>query len=126
MKIRIKGNVVRIRLTRSEVKRFAGEGYIEASTAFISNVFTYALQSQPDEYGHELSADFKDCVLTMYVPEKMAKQWVSTDIVGFDTLMEIENGERLYLILEKDLQALDETMQDETGNYENPLAYKHN
>ena len=50
MKIRIKGNVVRIRLTRSEVKRFAEEGYIEASTAFISNVFTYALQSQPDEY----------------------------------------------------------------------------
>lgn len=126
MKIRIKGNTVRIRLTRSEIDRFAREGYIEANTAFVSNVFTYALQSRPDEHGHELSADFKDCVLTMYMPEKMATEWVNTDIVGFDTWMDVDNGEKLYLLLEKDFKCLDETVEDQSDNFENPLAYKHN
>jgi len=126
MKIRIKGNSVRIRLSRTEITRFEQEGYIEASTAFVSNVFTYALQVRPDEMGHELSADFKDCVLTMYLPEKMAKQWVSSDTVGFNTWMDVDNGEKLYLLLEKDFKCLDETVEDQSDNFENPLAYKHN
>lgn len=126
MKIRIKGNTVRFRLTRSEVDRFGKEGYIESNTAFVSNVFTYALQSRPDEYGHELSADFKDCVLTIYMPAKMVNEWINSDIVGFDTLMDVDNGEKLYLLLEKDFKCLDETVEDQTDNYENPLAYKHN
>ena len=126
MKIRIKGNTVRIRLSRSEITRFAEEGYIESSTAFVSNVFTYALQSRPDEYGHELSADFKDGVVTMYMPEKMAREWVESERVGFDTWMDVDNGEKLYLLLEKDFKCLDETVEDQSDNYENPLAYKHN
>jgi len=126
MKIRIKSNTVRIRLTRSEVERFAQEGYIEASTPFVSNVFTYALQVRPDEYGHELSADFKDNVITMYMPARMAKEWVTTEKVGFDTWMDVDNGEKLYLLLEKDFKCLDETVEDQSDNFENPLAYKHN
>ena len=126
MKIRIKDNTVRIRLTRSEVERFGEEGYIEANTAFVSNVFTYALQSRSDEYGHELSADFKDGVITMYMPEKMAQEWVTSNIVGFDTWMDMDNGEKLYLLLEKDFKCLDETIEDQSDNYENPLIFKQN
>lgn len=126
MKIRIKGNTVRIRLSRPEVDRFANEGYIEASTPFVSNVFTYALQVRPDAYGHELSADFKDCVMTMYMPERMAREWTGSEIVGFDTWMNVDNGEKLYLLLEKDFKCLDETVEDQSDNFENPLAYKHN
>jgi hypothetical protein len=126
MKLRIKGNSIRIRLTKSDIQRFEREGYIEANTPFVSSVFTYALQSRPDEYGHELSADFKDCVITMYMPEKLAKEWIHTEAVGFDTHMDVDNGEKLYLLLEKDFKCLDETVEDQSDNYENPLAYKHN
>ena len=126
MKLRIKGNSIRIRLTKSDIQRFEREGYIEANTPFVSSVFTYALQSRPDEYGHELSADFKDCVMTLYMPEKMAKEWIHTEVVGFDTHMDVDNGEKLYLLLEKDFKCLDETVEDQSDNYENPLAYKHN
>ena len=117
---------MRVRLTGSEISRFAKEGYIEAHTAFVSHVFTYALQARPDEYGQELSADFKDCTLTVYVPEKMAQQWATPDVVSFDTLMDVDNGEKLYLLLEKDFDTLDETISDAPERYENPLAYKHN
>jgi hypothetical protein len=126
MKLRIKGNTVRIRLTRTEVERFGREGYIEASTAFVSNVFTYALQAMPDEYGKELSADFKDCMLTVYMPQKLAEHWTGSDILGVDTWMDVDNGEKLYLLLEKDFKAVDEPVEEQSDNYENPLAYKHN
>jgi hypothetical protein len=108
------------------VERFGKEGYIESSTPFVSNVFCYALQSRPDEFGHELSADFKDCVMTLYVPEQMARKWVDSEQVGFDTWMDVDNGERLYLLLEKDYKCLDDTVEDQSDNFENPLAYKHN
>ncbi|RYZ51960.1 MAG: hypothetical protein EOP49_10595 [Sphingobacteriales bacterium] len=126
MKIRIKGNSVRIRLTRSEVERFATEGYIESTTAFVSGTLTYALESRPDSRGHELTADFQNNVITMYMPEGMAKEWVNTSTVGFDTDMDVDNGEKLHLLLEKDFQCLDETVEDQSDNFENPLAYKHN
>ena len=126
MKLRIKGNSIRIRLTKSDIQRFEKEGYIESNTAFVSSVFTFALQSRPDENGHELSADFKDCIMTMYMPEKMVNEWVNTEIVGFDTHMDVDNGEKLYLLLEKDFKCLDEVVEDQSDNYDNPLAYKHN
>jgi hypothetical protein len=126
MKLRIKGNSIRIRLAKSDIQRFEREGYIESNTPFVSSVFTFALQSRPDEHGHELSADFKNCIMTMYMPDKMAKEWIHTERVGFDTSMDVDNGEKLYLLLEKDFKCLDETVEDQTDNYENPLAYKHN
>ena len=46
MKIRIKGNSVRVRLTRSEVDHFAETGYLEESTEFGNSHFLYALQSK--------------------------------------------------------------------------------
>ncbi len=126
MKIRIKDNTLHIQLNRQEADLFAEEGYIEAHTPFISNVFSYALQSRPDESGQELSADFKDNVITVYVPERMVKEWTGTDMSAFDTWMEVDNGERLYLSLEKDLEYQDETLENQTNDYQNPLAYKRN
>jgi hypothetical protein len=126
MKIRIKANTVRIRLSKSEVERFSKEGYIESVTPFVSGTLTYALEQRPDSFGHELSADFQNGTITMYIPERMAKDWISSDAVGFDTNMALDNGEKLYLLLEKDFKCLDETIEDQSDNYENPLAYKHN
>ena len=62
----------------------------------------------------------------MYMPARMAKEWVTTEKVGFDTWMDVDNGEKLYLLLEKDFKCLDETVEDQSDNFENPLAYKHN
>lgn len=126
MKIRIKENSVRIRLSKPEVERFGAEGYIEANTPFVTGVLTYALESRPGTYGHELSADFKESIITMYVPERMVTEWVNTEKVGYDTAMGLDNGETLYLKLEKDFKCLDETIEDQSDNYDNPLLAKGN
>ena len=56
MKLRIKGNSLRIRLTKTEINKLAETGYLEEQTIFPNNRFVYALQSVAD--APELFATF--------------------------------------------------------------------
>jgi uncharacterized protein DUF7009 len=120
MKIRIKGNSLRIRLTRPEVDFFGTGGYLEEKTNFGKTALTYALKSKTGIT--ELSADFSDNKITMFIPEQFAKKWITTEKVGYENEMEIGDGKKLFLLLEKDFKCLDNTTEDQSDNYENPLA----
>lgn len=120
MKIRIKGNSVRMRLSRSEVERFGKEGYLEEQTLFVNGAFTYALAQK--ENGDELTAGVEGQKVTMYVPEKLTKEWTGTDMVGLNANMPLPNGEQLFLLLEKDFKCVDAAVnEDQSDNYDNPL-----
>ncbi len=125
MKLRINGNSVRLRLSPDDLEQFSKEGYLENSTAFVSNVLIYALQSRSDEYGHELSADFRKGILTIYIPERLAKEWISSDIAGFETWMDVDNGEKLCIQIEKDAREV-HSLGTEKSHLHNPLAFRHN
>jgi hypothetical protein len=114
MKIRIKGNSLRYRLTKSDVEQFTKKGYIEETIDFGNQSLIYALQqSQIDK----LSAIFEDNKITLFMPEAMAKTWNMTDKVGFEYL---DNS--LFLLVEKDFKCLDNVAEDQSDNYPNPLA----
>lgn len=119
MKIRIRGNSVRFRLTKSEVDTFGSEGYVEEKTEFGNSSFVYALQKSD---GDSIQASFDGMKITMLVPEDIQKKWVGTQVVGFDNMIDLGNGKELYLLLEKDFKCLDETIEDQSDNYEHPLA----
>lgn len=118
MKIRIKGNSIRLRLTKSEVETFAKTGYIEERTEFGNHLFMYALRKNPDV--HELSAGFVGIKITMHVPTWMADEWTTTDEVGYSNVYMYDNGKQLSLLLEKDFVCLDAGSEDQSDNYENP------
>ena len=83
MKIRIKDNSIRLRLTQKEVARFGETGLALATTQFTAgNSFTYALQSSTTT--EAIDATFERNRITIHVPKTIAKQWTSTDEVGFD------------------------------------------
>ena len=117
MKIRIKGNSIRLRMSKSEVERFGKEGYLQESTHFGNATFSYALK-QADIAN--LGADFQDNTITVLVPTDIASEWVSNDIVGFDHHMDLPNGDKLYLLVEKDFKCLDNTHENQDDNYEHP------
>lgn len=123
MKLRIKGNSIRIRLTRSEVDYFGDSGYLAEKTEFGPVDFIYELKTNNDI--EELVASFDRNKITLLVPTDLAKEWVNSDRVGCDGEMEIGNGKKLFLLLEKDFKCLDNTLEDQSDNYENPLADKH-
>ncbi len=53
------------------------------------------------------------------MPEIMAAEWEITDRVGFEGF---DND--LFLLIEKDFKCLDETIEDQSDNYDNPLMNK--
>ena len=118
MKIRIKGNSIRIRLTKPEVSKLADTGRIEEHTFFANNRLVYSLQSI--DTGSELSAAYHADTITMFVPKELIKGWQENDVVGFSANMAINKNDNLYLLLEKDFVCLDETNEDQSNNYENP------
>ena len=118
MKLRIKGNSLRIRLTKTEVSKLAQTGYLEDQTSFPNNRFVYALQKVVDAI--VLSATFENNKITIFVPASFIEDWVGNNIVGLDTKMPISQTESLYLLIEKDFVCLDETTEDQRDNYNNP------
>lgn len=118
MKLRIKGNSLRIRLTKSEVDKFVNTGYLEEQTSFIGSKFIYALKKMDDAI--EMSAAYSDNKITIFVPAKFLKDWPQNDTVGFNANMPLTGTDSLYLLVEKDFICLDETTEDQSDNYENP------
>ena len=118
MKLRIKGNSIRIRLSRTEVNDLAHNGYIEEHTEFGDSALTYALQSKEGITG--LEAAFQNGKVTVYVPANVLPSWPNSETVGFDNNMPLPGGKQLYLLLEKDFKCIDNSMEDQSDNYENP------
>ena len=121
MKIRIKNNSVRMRLSRLEVARFGADRYIECRTEFGNAVFIYAIRC--DNAIQEISADLSDNKITMHIPLPIAEEFVHTDVVGFQQVQIFATGEKLFLLFEKDFKCVDaEVTEDQSDNYENPSA----
>lgn len=123
MKLRIKGNSIRIRLTKSEVDQFAKDGYIEEHTLLPNGKLSYALKK--DATVDELSATISGTTIVMLMPEKDATNWVKTERVGYENNTKLPSGDSLYLLLEKDFKCLDNTNEDQSDMYDNPLAEFH-
>jgi Family of unknown function (DUF7009) len=122
MKIRIKGNSLRYRLTRPEVQGFSETGLVEERVNFGAVALTYALCKTD---ARELSAGFANNRIVLYLPAAFIDEWVHTDKVGFDHRMPLAGtDESLYLLVEKDYSCLDKVEEDQSDNYPNPLLKK--
>ena len=116
MKIRIKGNSLRYRLTQSDVASIIKDGRLEELTEFGHGALIYALQTTTD---YDLSATYHDNRITLFVPHSMMERLANTDEVGF------ESGQgKLFLVVEKDCTCLDNVDEDQSDNDPNPLAEK--
>ncbi|MDT0606416.1 DUF7009 family protein [Croceitalea rosinachiae] len=118
MKIRIKGNSVRLRLTKTEVETFSEAGSLSETTYFGSKALTYCLQSKMGI--SELEADFIDDIITVHIPAEAQKTWASSNRVGYSNKVDWADDTELSLLVEKDFTCLDETVEDQSDNYPNP------
>lgn len=119
MKIRIKGNSIRYRLTKTEIDDFGKQGWLEEKTEFLNGtVFQYRLEKKADI--ENMKAVFSDNKICIFIPEKMAVDWTTTDMVGFEHKMKLDDDKELFLLIEKDFVCLDDTFEDQSDNYPNP------
>ncbi len=117
MKWRIRGNSLRLRLSRSEVARFAEVGRVEDSVEFgplPSQRLMCVLQSSADL--HSVAARYNNNCITVHVPMRLAKQWVETDQAGFDGEQTLDSERKLQLLVEKDFACLDARAGEEDAD----------
>jgi len=116
MKLRIKSNSLRYRLTRSDVDKLSREGYLEDQINFAGTPLIYAIQLTD---GQELTSSYIDNKITMCMSRKMIAELTDSDRVGFKN-----SNSGLELLVEKDFTCLDNVDEDQSDNYPNPLAKK--
>lgn len=116
MKLRLRENSLRYRLTRSEVEQFAHEGVFKEKVTIGEESLVYLLQrtAEPD-----FRATLHTNLITVLVPEALADEWTSSEKVG----MEVHDGP-LHILIEKDFTCLENVDEDQSDNYPNPLADK--
>lgn len=112
MKIRVKANSLRYRLTRSEVAQLHSEGYLQEVTELIPQSFIYAVQVTS---GNTVSAEYTANQIILKLPRQMIDELALTDTVGFDG----QSG-KVHLLIEKDFVCIDNTTEDQSDNYPNP------
>ena len=122
MKLRIKGNTIRFRLTKSEVAYFSEKGEIQETTNFGLKNFSYGMKAS--ENVSTITADFSNDGITISIPVSLAKNWTDSNKVGLSEEMPIQDKKKLFILIEKDFKCLDETSEDQSDNYANPLADK--
>lgn len=119
MKIRIKGNSIRFRLTKTDIAEFGKQGFVEEKTEFPNGpAFHYRIERKVGITNMEASyAENRICI---FVPEKIAEEWTTTDSIGFSHKKVTAMGKELFLLIEKDFVCLDHTFEDQSDNYPNP------
>lgn len=105
MKLRIKGNSIRLRLLRSEVDRFAADGRISDEVRFGGAELRYSL-SMSDEID-SITVEFSHNEVAVLVPSAAARDWATGDAVGLETERQIGSGESLSILIEKDFACVD-------------------
>jgi hypothetical protein len=118
MKLRIKGNTIRLRLTKSEVATVGAGGRVQELTLFGPQAqFCYALEAVDTA---TVEADYSKNTLTIRVPRSMANDWAATELVGISAEQKIAENVSLQLIIEKDFACLNPRGEEDDDTFAHP------
>lgn len=122
MKLRVRDNSIRLRLTRSEVELARTDGLVRGTVPLAGgNNFAYVLESSPATVKPE--AQISNNVLTVRIPEPDILSWSGSDEVSIAATQDLADGVELSILVEKDFACLTPREgEDESDMYPHPLA----
>lgn len=119
MKIRIKGNSIRLRLSKTDIRQLRENGIVSESTAFGgSSTFVYALEIR--ERASSIGASFSEGRLLVWLPSEQALLLTDTSQMGVEARQPTGEKDDLFLLIEKDLQCLENSREDQSDMFDNP------
>lgn len=123
MKLRIRGNSIRLRLTQSEVVKLAGEGKVEDAVSFGSDDADNLLfRIVADRHKEKANASFNANTITVSLPENTVREWAASDQVRIEGSQNVKNG-NLEILIEKDFACLSPRPgEDDADTFTNPLG----
>jgi hypothetical protein len=123
MKLRIRGNSLRFRITRSEVARLIDTGRIEEAVFFTIDddcKLTYAVELEREEQQRFLELRYRPSEIVIVLPIEQARAWAEGNIVGIYHSIDLGIRGPLELIVEKDFACLDGADADNVDAFPNP------
>ena len=123
MKLRIKGNSMRFRVSRSEVARLLAADPLVETIQFAPEAgarFTYALQREPSVTIP--TVQYTENKVLVLLPADQADVWGGTDQVGIAEDISLGEFGALALLIEKDFACLDRSDEDNQDTFANPNA----
>ena len=121
MKIRIQGNSIRARLSRSEVARLSTGDSVHQETKFASSSRLVCIVI-PTEDVTTATASFDNATIAIALPRKHVTVWANSDQVGLEGEVQIDEKDSLRLLIEKDFECLHSRTDDADDAFPHPLA----
>lgn len=121
MKLRISGNFLRFRLSKTEVAAFGADGRIEAKICFGGKAAQNLGYELVKSAVKNVSAVFKDGKITVLVPDAIAETWTTGETVGFEAFQTIDAETELRILVEKDFAFFKPKLEEDSDNYPHPL-----
>jgi hypothetical protein len=121
MKLRVRGDSLRLRLTRSEVAALARDGLVEESIAFgPGRRLVYAIRSAPDG-APPVAATLDGTRIEVTLPAADVRRWAETDLVGIEGVQDAGEQRTLRVVVEKDFACLKpRPHEDDADAFPNP------
>jgi len=123
MKLRIRGDSIRLRLKRTEVDQIAAGASIVEKTHFPNAVLTFRLDVSEN---HEAAASFNSGSLVVSLPKSKVLDWAGTDEVSLVAEQKLSGAGSLSLLIEKDFSCLEpghhRDCEDDADTFPHPRA----
>ena len=123
MKLRIMGDSLRLRVSRSEVAKLLAGDCLEETIHFTPEAvakFTFALQQETSL--SRPTVQYTDSRVAVLIPAEQANAWGATDQVGIAEDISLGSFGSLALLIEKDFACLDRSEEDNEDTFPNPNA----
>ncbi|HZD53246.1 MAG TPA: hypothetical protein VE175_09370 [Woeseiaceae bacterium] len=123
MKLRIRGDSVRLRLKRGEVAQIAAGNSVAEQTHFPGSMLRYCLDVSD---GTDIRAEFSGNSLVVTLPAAQVSRWAGSDDVSLASTQTLEGGETLDILVEKDFACLSPSHgrdeEDDADTFPHPEA----
>jgi hypothetical protein len=125
VKLRVRDNSIRLRLTQTEVSKLDANGRVCARICFPNGTtLEYALESSTAVSAP--ATNFTDGALTVCLPAPAVRAWASSDQVSIASDQELADGGCLQILVEKDFACLaPRPGEDESDMFPHPLEAKN-
>lgn len=121
MKLRIRGDTLRLRLAQAEVNALRSEGRVEDAIHFGPDAaLRYAVLADAD--ADRLTAAWRGGEVVVRIPAAQARAWADGDAVGMSTDQDIGDGRVLSVLVEKDFKCLVPRDGTDDDGFPNPAA----
>jgi hypothetical protein len=121
MKLRIKDNTVRLRVSRSDLARLVETGRVDSSIHFTGRAedkWTYAIEMRSDIDSARLR--YQPNQITVLLQDAETTAWAGSDRVGIYGSCRLGCGQSLEILVEKDYACLDMSDAENEDTFPNP------